>query len=377
METSVGRKFENISYGIQVSLNNSTTETEIVTEDTLMEEVETFLTYKIATFIAAYWFPIMVPTGLIGNTLSFLVMIKGNNRKMSTCNYMAALSINDNIMMVLALDAYLLTEVKVHIMNESECKFLAYLHLLFLQNSTFQVFAMTVDKFIAVKWPHKAAIYSTVKRVRITASGLFICGLIYNIPHLFTSRLFGDQCLGFMDDGIFTKVYSWLSFFVNGVVPFALLIYMNFIIVKTVKGSRKMFARNKSTATGAKYDTQHRNKDVTARERGMRSAENQLTKMLLLVTTFFLILLIPTYMRFIYLSFVKRDTPTKFASSMLFFHVSHKLYHTNNAVNFFLYCISGQKFRSDLKEILCCIGKSGFKLNEDELWSNTSTSNLS
>ena len=44
-------------------------------------EVETFLTYKIASYINQYWFPILVPIGLLGNTLSFLVMIKPNNKE--------------------------------------------------------------------------------------------------------------------------------------------------------------------------------------------------------------------------------------------------------------------------------------------------------
>ena len=123
---------------------------ETVTQDTFMDEVKTYMTYKVAKFIGIHWFPLLVPIGLVGNTLSFLVMIKPNNRKMSTCNYMAAISVNDNIMMVLTLNVYLITEIKVHIMTQNECKFLAYLHLLFLQNSTFQVFAMTVDKFIAI-----------------------------------------------------------------------------------------------------------------------------------------------------------------------------------------------------------------------------------
>ena len=87
----------------------------------------------------------------------------------------------------------------------------------------------------------------------------------------------------------------------------------------------------------------------------MKSAENQLTIMLLLVTTLVLILLIPTYIRFIFITFFEPDTPEKHGIAMLVFQISHKLYHTNFGINFFLYCISGQKFRNDLKEILCCI----------------------
>ena len=80
--------------------------------------------------------------------------------------------------------------------------------------------------------------------------------------------------------------------------------------------------------------------------------------MLLLVTTLFLILLCPTYVRFIYLSFADPDTPLEYANQILIFQITVRLYMTNSAVNFFLYCISGKKFRNDLKEILRCSGNS-------------------
>ena len=146
---------------------------------------------------------------------------------------------------------------------------------------------------------------------------------------------------------LITKVYSWLSFILNAVIPFTMLIHMNYVIVKTVRSSRKMFGAN-DTTTGAARD-----QGIDTRQKSMKSAENQLTIMLLLVTTLFLILLCPGYIRFIYLSFAKRDTPFKYANSMLIYQISYKLYSTNSGINFLLYCISGQKFRNDLKEILC------------------------
>ena len=90
------------------------------------------------------------------------------------------------------------------------------------------------------------------------------------------------------------------------------------------------------------------------REQTMTNTENQLTTMLLLVTTLFLILMFPTNIRFVYSNFVARDTPAKYADLMFFYHLSNKLYITNNGINFFLYCISGQKFRNDLRIILRC-----------------------
>ena len=93
-------------------VNISTTESEFTTKDAFMEEVETYMTFKIANFINNYWFPVLIPIGLVGNTLSFLVMVKSNNRKMSTCIYMAAISLNDNIMMYSCSFDYLIASVK-------------------------------------------------------------------------------------------------------------------------------------------------------------------------------------------------------------------------------------------------------------------------
>ena len=50
--------------------------TEMTTKDTFMEQVESYITFRIASFIDTYWFPVLIPLGLLGNILSFLVMMK-------------------------------------------------------------------------------------------------------------------------------------------------------------------------------------------------------------------------------------------------------------------------------------------------------------
>ena len=313
-----------------VMADNSTAET-----DTFLQEAETFMTYKVAKYIDRFWFPVLIPLGLVGNTLSFLVMVKSNNRKMSTCVYMAAISMNDNAMMFWAL-WYLYSFENKPVL----CKIIAFTSYLILQNSTFQILAMTIDKYIAIRWPHRAAAYSTPKRAKITIFTIFILVTVYNLPHFFITSLIEGQCYGYSVKSILTKVYSWLSFVLNGVIPFTLLIHMNYVIVKTVRNSRRKFISNVSTEK---------------RQKSVKSAENQLTTMLLLVTSLFMILLLTTYIRFIYASFVISDTPSKFATSILIFEISYKLYVTNSGINFFLYCISGKKFRNDLKELVCCV----------------------
>ena len=127
MEVSLINRIYNLSTSNSTKTNGSIMDSDTTPLNMFMEEVESYLTYKIASFLSLYWLPIIVPTGLVGNTLSFLVMMKPNNREMSTCIYMAIISINDNMMMFLALHHYLLIAVKLHEYHPIECKVKAYL----------------------------------------------------------------------------------------------------------------------------------------------------------------------------------------------------------------------------------------------------------
>ena len=72
---------------------------------------------------------------------------------------MAAISVNGNIMMCICFHDYLVSVVQTHKWNSIECKISALIFLFSLQNETFQVLLMTLDKYIAIKSPHRAAIY--------------------------------------------------------------------------------------------------------------------------------------------------------------------------------------------------------------------------
>ena len=148
-------------------------EPEAPNKDAFMEEVESYTIFKVANFISIYWFPVLIPISLVGNTLSFIVMINPNNRKMSTCIYMAVISVNDNIMMCICSHDYLVSVVQTHKWNSIECKISVFVTLFALQNETFQVLSMTLDKYIAIKWPHRAAIHSTPGRAKMITMGLY------------------------------------------------------------------------------------------------------------------------------------------------------------------------------------------------------------
>ena len=78
-------------------------------------------------------------------------------------------------------------------------------------------------------------------------------------------------------------------------------------------------------------------------------------KQLLLVTFAFLILTIPMKLfAFYVLGVGPQNMPSYFAGCYLFYQISEKTIYTNHGINFFLFVISGQNFRTDLKTFLTC-----------------------
>ena len=157
-------------------------------------------------------------------------------------------------------------------MPDLECKIAVFCVLFGLQNRTFQVIIRTFDKYVAIKGPHKAATYSIPRRAKITIIGVCICVFIYNIPHLFLSRMGGKVCIGYSTGGIITKVYSWMTFCINAVMAFTVLVYMNYVIIMKVRSSRMMFRDNEGQVH---QKGQGQNNAVSSRrEQTMKNTEN-------------------------------------------------------------------------------------------------------
>ena len=87
----------------------------------------------------------------------------------------------------------------------------------------------------------------------------------------------------------------------------------------------------------------------------MKSSENQMFVLLLLVSFTFLICSISHYSLLLYINLVDyRKSPSLLAGFHLFHSTGQKAYYTNNGINFYLYIISGQMFRSDVANLFKC-----------------------
>ena len=205
---------------------------------------------------------------------------------------------------------------------------------------------MTYERLYCIIRPHKAASVNTVKKAKITIVIIVVSSILFNIPHIFMSTNVGKECVpwGKGMEKIAAQLHYYVSFMINFALPFVLLLVMNSVIIHTLR-VRSLISVSRSSGQGRKEG--HTSK--------LKNSEKQIFIMLLLVTFAFLILTTPGYAMIIYVNFVDyTKSPKSFAEYYLVYNIGQKTYYTNYGINFFLYVLSGHKFRSDLVHMLKC-----------------------
>ena len=201
-----------------------------------------------------------------------------------------------------------------------------------------------------------ASSFNTVKKARITCVLIIIFGIIFNVPHIFLAARRGYDCIPYAQNMniIYGKIYYWLSFVVNYSFPFMSLLFMNCFIIHAIRSRKKLSVTNEN-------DTK------------FKTSEKQIFIILLLVTFSFLLLTTPTYMLFLFNMIIDFDqSPKSQADFQLFFVSAQKAFYINNGINFFLYILSGTKFRNDFLKLLKC----GKKFKEQGHTASTSDNDV-
>ena len=217
--------------------------------------------------------------------------------------------------------------------------------------STYFIISMTFERCYSIIRPHKAASFNTVKRAKITIVGIISFCILYNIPHLYVTSTDGARCgpFGKAMKTTVGKMYYFFSLFINLGLPFVLLLIMNSIIIMEIRRRPKLRGNNINSAVNLQGHGQNEGQGQISKS---NNSEFRILITLLLVTFAFLLLTTPVYIFFLYINIADYEaTPKVYAGYILFHSVVQKFNQTNFGINFFLYLISGKKFRGDLKKL--------------------------
>ena len=273
--------------------------------------------------------------GLVGNILTVVILSKRAMRS-STNIYLSVLALWDCVVLLASVLLIGLPSIPqlqgyVHYVLAYVISYFYPLALIAQTATIWLTVSFTVERYIAVCHPLKAARMCTIHRAKLVIGGVSLGSGLYNLPRWFEYRpgYVPNQShpvalpTPFGQNETYNKVYfSWLYLPIMCIVPLLTLAVMNLFLILAVRKSHRQ------------------RRDMNVRQ----SRENNVTIMLVSVVIVFIICQVPALVYNLMFAIHRRDTQASFAYKMLS-EVRNFLVGFNSAINFLLYCALGQKFR--------------------------------
>ena len=348
----------NVSQNLDVTTE---TYTESVTDNGTQEvpavQTVTYWMTTAANIIYSYFPMIFLLFGTLGNCLSFTVMLRKEMRSTSVGVYCAALAVADSLAMYSLLFDLIVrgfTGSTVRIDRWLGGRIHLFTTYVGAHMASWLIVSISVDRFIIIWFPLNASLYSSARNAKMVVG--FIAALFgtfdgihmllflkgeYNIRNG-TSEL-TEGLTPELSDYLNTSWYL-IDGFLYYFIPAPAVAVLNMLIIyKLVKSYRER-------------------KGILSSEENSINADNALEKlnvMFVVVSTVFVLSPMPYYIHAVYKMFV--TSSDLYASSLVYFlrQFFIALFCVNHSINFYLYCLTGKKFRKELKKLfrscVCCL----------------------
>ena len=291
--------------------------------------------------------------GIIGNAVSLVVLQRKIMRTSSTYSYMSALAACDMCVLMFTM-VLLLNDIEPPKRGVQKWPWVGgiypYLFPFFHAAaftcqviSVWLTLAFTVDRYIMICHPFTAEPYCTVSRARLVIAGVFLAGVLFNIPKFFEYQTIsvtlsqnitriGYDLTTFGKSHLFRILFhsSFYIIFVS-VVPFLCLAVLNAFLILAVHKSRK------------------RGREINVVER----KRNDTTMMLVSVVVVFFVCQTPALVSRAIWTF--QSNPDAFKNMALYSlnEVGNFLIILNSSINVVPYLFFGKRFRDEFFQIFC------------------------
>ena len=301
--------------------------------------------------------PCLITIGLVGNSFIFIVLTK-SSMKQTTCSiYLRFLAVFDSLVLCLNLARYWIIYLMDYDLRDYSpfvCQIHTWASFWVSHTSAWLLVSVTVERCFSVWFPHKVKMFCTKRKTYIIIVVIILIMAVINSHFLY--RL-GDYigtaknwtyCRNIYDDYNFlTFTWPWVDFLIYSLFPSTILSVCNISIIhKVISSTRQMLQNSSSNASSTQRGS------MTFR----RSQESSLTAMMLVTSITYVLCTAPFCIFIIYYAIAPREVfagAKQRAVGELVFAVVNMLQFTNNCINFVLYCVSGRRFRAELKN-LCC-----------------------
>ncbi|XP_046565915.1 rhodopsin-like [Haliotis rubra] len=317
----------------------------------------------VIVFFNTYYIWVIFGFGFPGNLMSLCVIVGMSKRRLTTSFfYVAVLAVVDNITIILKIvENQSRSHVKL-VFDETGCQFLFFFGLTCAAFANWILIIISAERLTAVAFPMKVALIWSLRR----AVGVIVCvfvfiGLIHG--HIFATVTHHSNYTCTVKDQFQQYIHPYWYFTSSAVyafIPATCLILFNVLIILLLRRSsaqrRNMLSQSDPSLLEA------------------RRQERQVTIMLVVVAVTFLVLTIPRCISVIAFHSMCTNNSDVMCTArrQLFSTLTTQIADTNHAINFYLYFLTGRRFREYFLKFFKCRGLLYMKVSS----SNTHVSEL-
>ncbi|KAL8569545.1 hypothetical protein ACOMHN_002091 [Nucella lapillus] len=312
--------------------------------------------YRLSRDIWRVWLPCLLLLGGAGNIATVCVMRRMKDHNSSHHVFIIALAVCDLSCLYVGTFPRFLLEffgLDLWAVHSVTCKLSTWLIYSTITMSAWLLTAVTVQRTMAIRWPHKIRVMCTVRRTWTVVAALVSAAFaLHSHCPIMLQLSEAKQCVAKSADYLFfiQKVLTWLNLWTSSFAPFAIL------LVCDVALSLSLFQATSMTVSARPVHTDHHPPSSDSR----RDTAWKTSVMVLAISVTFLVLTMPLCVVLVWYNFnivqISRN-PRLMATMKLTHSVTLLLFYTNNAINFLLYCVTGTKFRKEFVQWICCRGR--------------------
>ena len=328
-----------------------------------------FVSHKSSTAVLLWTYvsPVLFVVGAGGNLLIIVVLTRSKTRESSTAVYLTALACADLTVILTGLTRWWIIyvcQIDVRVLNHVSCAVHYFFIFVSTQISSLLLVALTIERIISTRVPHKFKVLCTQKSALITVT-LIIIGISCLNSHLLfgmgirstssgSAGTNGSDTHAVSNDSLTTKltcgpraslteysyffyyIYQWIDMILYFAIPMVILSVGVFLIIHRLSSSEKKFRRAKHTVSTG---------------RASLSRHTSITVMLLTVNCVFIICVTPICVFLIGKPYWVDNKKGFDETQEAWWTIVNLLMYLNHSVNFCLYFLSGSRFRKKVVEL--------------------------
>jgi hypothetical protein len=292
---------------------------------------EEILSDRLFSFIS----PILLIVGLIGNTLTIIVMQTKAYKNTPSSVVLGSLAVADSAFLIFIQPWKTWLGRDLMDFNDFSCRIYTCIYGFMCQLPANLIVVMTIERLISVFSPLRAKEFCSRQRMKVAVFIVTLTLLILNSPLMILSEFESNSTKCMLTEEytyLSLIIWPWLDLLAASLLPSVIIITGNALII--CKLMRRQVGHNRPPQKHAST-----------------------TRTLITVSSCFVVLTLPSCLTFVFI-FPRLYNAEYTPGFHLITATGDLMLFANSAINFFVYCLSGSKFRVALIRLLSCRGNN-------------------